>query len=150
MKKKSLASTEDLGMRLGQVHRLWRTVIDRTVQPLGLTQSRWTALMYLRHLGDGCTQKQLAESLGIELPSMSRTLDQLERQGLVRRYTSHSDRRARQVCFTPEGQQVLVALDKRATAVRERMLADVPEEEVEALRRGLTLIERNAWIMLSS
>jgi len=67
-----------LGERLGRLHRLWRMVADNELAPLGLTHPRWTALWKLRRMGDHISQKQLAESLEIELPSLMRTLGQLE------------------------------------------------------------------------
>ncbi|MDW5377060.1 MarR family transcriptional regulator [Halomonas sp. HP20-15] len=137
-----------LGMRLGHVHRLWCTVVGRTVAPLGLTQPRWTALVALRHLGDGATQKQLAETLGIELPSLTRTLAQLERQGLIKRRIRADDRRVRQVSFTAEGVRILAALDARADEARALLLAGLDEAERETLQRALRRIEINAgrWL----
>lgn len=139
-----------LGLRLGHVHRLWRMAIDRTVAPLGLSQPRWTALVVLRHLGEGTTQKRLAEALGIELPSLTRTLVQLERQGLVARRVPAGDRRVREVVFTAEGRRVLEALDARAAEARTRLLEGVADDEREALHRALRRIEHNAceWLSL--
>ncbi|MFC3291058.1 transcriptional regulator SlyA [Modicisalibacter luteus] len=137
-------------MRLGQIHRLWRMVVDQTVQPLGLTQPRWTALMCLRHLGEGTTQKQLSEALGIELSSLSRTLDQLENQGLVRRHVNGQDRRARNVSFTPQGRDILTALDSRTRSARAELLAGLPEEELETLWTALARIEHNVWQRLEA
>ncbi|WP_168380939.1 MarR family transcriptional regulator [Modicisalibacter radicis] len=137
-----------LGMRLGHVHRLWRTVVGRTVAPLGLTQPRWTALVALRHLGDGATQKQLAETLGIELPSLTRTLGQLERQGLIERRIQADDRRVRQVSFTAAGARTLASLDAHADEARALLLAGLDDAERETLQRALRRIEINAdhWL----
>ena len=137
-----------LGMQLGHVHRQWCAVVGRTVAPLGLTQPRWTALVALRDLGDGATQKQLAETLGIELPSLTRTLAQLERQGLIERRIQTDDRRVRHVSFTTEGARVLAALDARADEARALLLAGLDEAEREMLQRALRRIEINAghWL----
>ncbi|MCP1367612.1 MarR family transcriptional regulator, partial [Halomonas sp. BBD48] len=118
--------------------------------PLGLTQPRWTLLVTLRHLGEGATQKQLAEALGIELPSLTRTLAQLEQQGLVLRRIPAVDRRVREVVFTPEGHRVLEALDARASEARTLLLDGIPDAERESLHRALHRIERNACHWLSS
>ncbi|MCW8127224.1 MarR family transcriptional regulator [Microbulbifer halophilus] len=144
MLNKPISRTEGLGLWLRHVHSQWRSVVDQTVQPLGLTQSRWTVLIALRHLGDGSTQKLLAETLEIELPSLSRTLDQLAQQGLVERRTCAADRRAREVFFTPWGREVLAALETRAGEARERLLAGVSENDFDAFERVLATIEENA------
>ena len=67
-----------LAEQLGRLHRLWRTVADLELAPLGLTHPRWTALWKLSRLGGHLSQKTLAEALEIELPSLMRTLGQLE------------------------------------------------------------------------
>ena len=150
MLSKTLSQAESLGLRLRHVDRLWRTVVDQTVKPLGLTQSRWTALIALRHLGDGNTQKALADILEIELPSLSRTLDHLARQGLIERRTSALDRRAREVWFTPKGHEVLAALENRAAEARRQLVAGISEEQLEQFRQVLSLIEQNACRELGS
>ncbi|MFM9746038.1 MarR family transcriptional regulator, partial [Streptomyces brasiliscabiei] len=77
--------TLDLSLcgNMGRVHRLCREAVTAAVEPLGLTQSRWTAMIHLNHLPDGATQQQLAHSLGIEMPSLTRTVKQLEQQQLI-------------------------------------------------------------------
>ncbi|MFD1216629.1 MULTISPECIES: MarR family transcriptional regulator [Microbulbifer] len=135
---------ESIGLRLRHIHRLWRSAVDLTVQPLGLTQSRWTALVVLKQLGEGTTQKALAENLEIELSSLSRTLDQLAQQGLIRRQTCASDRRAREICFTPAGREILEALERKAGEARERLLAGVSAEDLTVFDRVLSAIESNA------
>ena len=50
------------------------------------------------------TQLDLARSLGIEGPTLTRHLDNLERNGLVSRRRSESDRRAFQVELTDAGE----------------------------------------------
>ncbi|EMP54363.1 MarR family transcriptional regulator [Marinobacter santoriniensis NKSG1] len=134
----------ELGLQLAHAHRLWRAVISQTVAPLGLTPPRWTLLVVLRHLGEGATQKQLAEALSIELPSLTRTLCQLEDQGLIERQVREDDRRVREVRFTGEGRRVLSALDARANEARAQLLDGIPPEDRNHLRRMLERIETNA------
>ena len=150
MLRKQPCEDSELGLRLGHAHRLWRMVVDHTVAPLGLTQPRWTLLVTLRHLGEGVTQKQLAEALGIELPSLTRTLAQLEQQGLVLRRIPVGDRRVREVVFMPAGWQALEALDARASEARALLLDGISDAEREALHRALRRIECNACDWLSS
>ena len=74
---------------------------DLELAPLGLTHPRWTALWKLSRLGGHLSQKTLAEALEIELPSLMRTLGQLEEQGLIERHCCSQDKRARIVTLTP-------------------------------------------------
>ncbi len=67
-----------------------------------LRQGRWTA------------QLDLARALGIESPTLTRHLDNLERDGLVVRRPSDTDRRAVLVELTEAGEQ---AHERMRTAV---------------------------------
>ena len=82
---------------MGRVHRLCRDVVTIAVEPLGLTQSRWTALIHIHMLKEGVTQHQLAQSLGIEMPSLTRTLKQLEAQLLITRCVDEHDKRSKNI-----------------------------------------------------
>mgnify|MGYP006133867971 FL=1 len=85
---------------MGRVHRLCREAVTIAVEPLGLTQSRWTALMHISMRGEGLTQLELANSLGIEMPSLTRTLKQLEEQSLIVRRVDKHDKRSKRLYFT--------------------------------------------------
>ena len=73
--KKDLEMLRELSLaeQLGRLHRLWRTVADIELAPLGLTHPRWTALWKLSRLGGHLSQKTLAEAL--ELDRLSREFD---------------------------------------------------------------------------
>ncbi|WP_336367537.1 transcriptional regulator SlyA [Marinobacter sp. C2H3] len=147
----SLSTNTDaeLGLQLAHVHRLWRSVISQTVAPLGLTPPRWTLLVMLRHLGNGTSQKRLADALSIELPSLTRTLGQLETQGLIARQLCNDDRRVREVTLTAAGQRVLADLDAHASEARARLLDGISSAERQHLSTLLDRIERNACLCLN-
>ncbi len=54
---------------------------------------------------------ELAVALGIDPPNATAVVDDLERQGLVRRGPHPSDRRAKLVETTPEGQELAARAD---------------------------------------
>src|SRR3546814_19594268 len=74
-------SQELFGLRLGLVARLWRAEIDRRLAAFGLTESRWLTLLHLSRLSEPVTQRELAESVGVQGPTLVRTLDWLEAEG---------------------------------------------------------------------
>ena len=79
---------------------------------------------------------ELAASLGIDPPNATVMVDGLESQGLVRRRPHPTDRRAKVVEATPEGE----ALARRADlilATPPPALGDLGADELEALRRIL-------------
>ncbi|ANF57807.1 transcriptional regulator SlyA [Halotalea alkalilenta] len=128
-------SQRPLGMRLAMLVRHWRAAIDERMQPLGLTQSRWALLFQLEHLGDGAIQSSLAAALGIELPSLMRTLEQLEAEGLIMRTRSAEDRRARCVALTQQGRERLNAARSVEARVQRELLSGLDDEERRLLDR---------------
>jgi len=79
----------------------------------------------------------LAEAEGVAPSTMSRILDGLVADGFVERLADPADRRALLVGLTPTGSVAVTSARRvRADALRAR-LAQLPEDEVEALRAAL-------------
>jgi MarR family transcriptional regulator for hemolysin len=74
---------------------------------------------------------------------LTRHLDQLERQGLVRRRQDASDRRAVVVELTPEGHEAHARLREVVIAFDRRLRAGLSQEEVDGLRDILARLEAN-------
>ncbi|MFB9136984.1 transcriptional regulator SlyA [Vibrio olivae] len=135
--------------QMSRATRLWKTVADEELSPLGLTHSRWTALWKLKRLGDNVSQKTLADALEIELASLMRTLNQLEEQGLVTRHCCEHDKRVRNVRLTAQGNVILEQLEQRIFNVRRQILQGISEEEMQLMRSILERISLNATAVLS-
>ncbi|HTT86799.1 MAG TPA: MarR family transcriptional regulator [Acidimicrobiales bacterium] len=74
------------------------------------------ALMYrLSRESDGLRITDLAERLGVDAPTVTRKVQQLEREGLVARHVDPGDRRASLLVLTAEGQRTI---DRVLTARR--------------------------------
>ncbi|MBT3145471.1 MarR family transcriptional regulator [Neptunomonas phycophila] len=142
------ARNRSFGLQIGHLHRLWRASITSVVQPLDMTESRWTAMVHLSKLGEGCSPRALANELAIEMPSLTRTLNQLQEHGLIERRQHPSDKRSQCLWFTPKGRDRLTELNHYIHAVREAFYQGVTDEELEAVSDTLTRMENNAkrWL----
>lgn len=132
-----------IGFRLARLPHLWRSIIDRRLAPLGLTQTRWVTLYHLWKLGEGNPQCDLARAIGVEAPSLVRTLGQLEEQGLVERRACDNDRRSKRIFLTPAAMPLLEQIDSVVLEARKEMLAGLSESELGKLDEWLGLIESN-------
>ncbi|TDC43284.1 MarR family winged helix-turn-helix transcriptional regulator [Micromonospora sp. KC213] len=101
--------------------------------PLGIAPNHFGLLTHLEH-GEGSTQQQLADALGIHRKVMVGLLDDLEQRGLAERRRHPGDRRAHAVHLTDAARQLLP---------RARRVADQHEEEILA---ALDVGER-AWFV---
>jgi|TARA_R110000751_G_scaffold9121_7_gene34962 MarR family transcriptional regulator, transcriptional regulator for hemolysin len=136
-----MAST--IGFRIARLPHLWRSILDRRLAPLGLTQTRWVTLYHLCRLGEGHPQCDLARAIGVEAPSLVRTLGQLEEQGLVERRACDNDRRSKRIYLTPAAMPLLEKIDTVAQQARKEMFAGLSEENLEQLNEWLAVIEAN-------
>ncbi|MCW5736079.1 MAG: MarR family transcriptional regulator [Enhydrobacter sp.] len=109
---------------------------------IGLTEATWRPLMYVRALGDGVRQKELATAMSIEGPSLVRLLDNLERRGFIERREDEADRRARGIHLTRSGRELAVRAARIGNGFQARLLAGVPLADLETCERVLETLER--------
>ena len=134
----------DLGFAIGEAKRLATQAMDRRMRPLGLSQATWRALFHLERHGEGVTQRALAETMGIEGPSLVRLLDNLERGGLVERRPSPTDRRANTLHLTAKARPLLKTINRVADELRAELFDGVGEEALKGARAVLQQVIDNA------
>jgi MarR family transcriptional regulator for hemolysin len=83
--------------------------------------------------GQWTTQLELARSLEIEGPTLTRHLDNLERGGLVTRQRSESDRRAFRVELTEAGEAAYGRMLGAVIAFNRRLAAGITAAELREL-----------------
>ncbi|AWM87918.1 MarR family winged helix-turn-helix transcriptional regulator [Microvirga sp. 17 mud 1-3] len=127
---------------LTKVSRKLRTAFDAQVKARELTMARArTLLRLLRH--DGITQTELAFELEIEGPTLVRLLDHLETQRLIERRPVEGDRRAKRVALTKEGRAQAGLVSGLADDIRETVLTDVAEDDLQTAIRVFRAMSRN-------
>jgi MarR family transcriptional regulator for hemolysin len=117
---------------LGQISRRWRSRLDMRLAGFGLTEARWLPLLHLARWGDGRSQKELAATLGVEGPTLVRTLDWLEREGLVTRRPDPADRRAKTLHLSARAIALHAEIEREAAGVRADLLEGITEAELLA------------------
>lgn len=130
------------GALLGGVSRQWRYLVDARLKDFGLTDATWRPLLHVSKFEAAPRQKDLAESLGIEGPSLVRLLDALERDGfIVRRVTA--DRRTKAIHLTPRGEKLGRKIETVVAAVREEILAGISDRELASAFIVLETVQRS-------
>jgi len=120
----------DFAPRLNRIGQGIRRAIDEELRALGLTDATWRPLFYLGRLGDGLRQKDLAEGMMIEGPSLVPLLDNLELNGLVERVEDPSDRRCKLIHMTAAGEKVYRQTAEIAGKISARVMRNVSDEEL--------------------
>lgn len=134
---------EQFGRLLGQLARDWRTEIDTRLASFDLTQARWLVLFRLSKGGNGLSQRALAARVGVKGPTLVRTLDRLEAEGLIERSDTPGDRRVKSIRLTsraaPERQRIQAAVE----SVRAEILAGISDADIARCVRVFERIEAN-------
>ncbi|EIZ80196.1 MarR family transcriptional regulator [Novosphingobium sp. Rr 2-17] len=108
---------------------------------LGISNSTGWALVHLQRLGAGARQSELARVVGVAEPSLVRTIQQLERGGLIVREQDQADRRANCLQLTAEGARLARSIDARLGALRAELTQGVTDKELGVAVRALDRID---------
>lgn len=130
------------GFRLAHVARRLRQAVDDELRAYGLTDATWRPLAYVGRLGEGVRQRELAEALGIQGPSLVRLLDTLERRGLIERREEEDDRRARGIYLTHSGRKLQRRILRISDSIQERVLGSAHPDDLEACMRLFDHVEQ--------
>lgn len=113
---------------------------------LGLTTPKMRALAVLSVI-EGPLIRELAVYSVVEQSTLSRALDQLAGDGLIRREADPADSRATRVFITEAGRTTFETLWPRMVEAQARMFRGIPEEErrafVATLQKMLTNIRKH-------
>ncbi len=111
---------------------LFAALVGKELESIGMRASYRHVLKPLME-GDGLTQLDLVKITKLKAPTISITLRNMEREGIVRREKNDNDRRETHVFITDKGREmhakVLEAFDK----AEKLMLAGISDKELEAV-----------------
>lgn len=105
----------DLAFLLAHASHALVTELTARLAELGISPRAHCVLS--KALAGEFTQTQVGEQCALDKTTMVVTLDALERQGLAERRPSSSDRRARIIAVTEEGERVATAADAIVAAL---------------------------------
>jgi DNA-binding MarR family transcriptional regulator len=115
-----MMSPEQVGERYLSVHHRMRRAVDEGMIDCGLTLARTKVLTQLKRRGPS-RQSVLAVDFGFAPHTITDIVDALERDGLVTRQPDPTDRRAKLVALTGQGEVAL----STASATREQLMKHV-------------------------
>ena len=133
---RTFAIEESLGYLINRAARAFANRLGDELRPFDVGIGQWAVLLHLWG-NDGLTQAQLARRVAIEQPTMVRTIDRMERDGLVIRTPDPNDRRASRITLTDRGHALRDQLVPLAAGVNQSATAALTDDEVTMLRRLL-------------
>jgi MarR family transcriptional regulator, transcriptional regulator for hemolysin len=134
---------DGFGITLHETTRALHNKIDERLRPLGLSKATWSVVGTLSCNQDPMSQRELADALSVEGPTLVRLLDRLEALGWVKRVALASDRRVKQIFLTPKAEPFLDELVAAALGVEEEMARGIPLEDIRVAHRVLLAMRDN-------
>lgn len=137
-------SDRELGYRLGAV--LLRCMSSdggtaiRVIDESGLTFQQTKVLMTLAGADESPSLKQIAEEVGLSLPSASRAVDGLVKRELVIRTEDPDDRRQRMLAVAPSGRELADRIMAARLEGLGQFAASLSDSERERLDDALELL----------
>lgn len=126
-------------LELLQSARQWRRLADLVVRPQGVSESTALPLLLIARHAD-LRHSELADLVGVEAPSLVRTIDQLCASGLVTRDADSTDKRVKRLNLTPKGQALADRLATDLNQLRKAVFDGVDETDLAAARRVLARV----------
>ena len=130
------------GFLLTDSARLLRKLIDRRLQPLGLSRAQWSILAILSN-HDGLSQSQISDELEIEKSTAGRLIDQVEKSGWIERRPIPGDRRLWGIHLTDRARQLLAEVESVILNTRAEMLRGLSAEQQQDLSELLLTVKSN-------
>jgi MarR family transcriptional regulator for hemolysin len=128
-----------IGRLLYLAHRTVHEELDRRLSLHGASLWNWVLLKEAAN-AEGASQRELAQHMGIEPPTLVRQLDKLAEDGLVERRPDPDDRRVVRVVVTPAGLDRLRELHEIVHELDDELRGILTKRDIEVLKRALPRI----------
>jgi MarR family transcriptional regulator for hemolysin len=135
-------SIEPIGLQLARTAKAVSRAVDDALGQAGGSLPIWLVLVSLKGQRHGA-QRQLAQAVGVEGPTLTHHLNRMETAGLLTRTRDPGNRRVHRVELTEAGEAAFQRLRASVTAFDARLRAGFSEEEITALGGMLVRLRSN-------
>lgn len=119
----------------------WITLLAKTMETdfenrlamYGMTRASGAVLSAI-HSDNINTPSALASFIGIDGAAITRHLDRIEKQGLVKRVQSPQDRRSIILKLTPKGAQLVPKISADSQSVNTKFMSNLTQPEIDTIQ----------------
>ena len=109
---------------------------------IDITIEQWSVLYHLWK-EDGMSQQELCQATFRDKPSITRLVDNLEKQKIVKRIADKTDRRKNKIYLTAEGKSLQDKTMEQANITLNEALEGVGDEYVDVAKQVLQIVYNN-------
>jgi MarR family transcriptional regulator, transcriptional regulator for hemolysin len=122
-----------------QFTRSFTKRLNEQLVRIGLYHSQWVIVYYLKQFGPS-TLVEISHYIDVEKPTISRTVDRLEKSQLIEKVPS-KDRRTKIIQLTEKGNQVYMEAKKVVDEFENKLIEGIPEGDLETTFRTIQLLK---------
>ena len=131
-----------IGLRLAQVAKVVNRAFDDALTGAGGSLPVWLVLIALKSR-QAANQRQLADAVGIQGPTLTHHLNAMESAGLLTRRRHPENRRVHLVELTTAGDQLFLRLREAALSFDRRLRAGLSDDDTTQLEHLLDRLRAN-------
>jgi DNA-binding MarR family transcriptional regulator len=128
----NLEPATSIGFLIKRCGVLMNQIAERSFESQPISSTQWIVLMTLSQR-TYVSPTELSLYMGYDMGALTRVVDELQRDGLVRRDRSEHDRRAVEIAITPEGRRVANAGKRVIVDLLNQLVGPYSVQEIEAL-----------------
>ena len=129
-----------------EVSKSYNAYVKEIAEKLGL-KNAYRALLFELSADEGCTQLALVRKTGLKAPTVSITLRQMERDGLVSRQTDEHDLRKTHVYMTEAGKTLVSSVKEKMAEAEDIILKNIDLGDKEILVDALQKVRDNLILL---
>ena len=133
MKDNTYSLQSSMGYWVTRLARAIEADFEGRLEQYGVTRASWAVLSAIFH-HDKTTPAELKAFVGIDGAAITRHLDRVVKQGLVRRQRSAKDRRSVNLKITAEGAALIAKIAAESKASNEKFLTGIDQAEIETMQ----------------
>ncbi|MBQ8764268.1 MAG: winged helix-turn-helix transcriptional regulator [Clostridia bacterium] len=128
--------------KMVKVTLLHRYAISTSLSGMNLYRGQPEILEYLNEHGD-CSQKELADFLGVSPASIATSLKRMSKAGFIERTEDEKDRRINRLRLSEKGNEIRLAGKAECDRVDKVMFSGFTDEEITAFSDMLSKVAKN-------
>src|SRR4051794_19583881 len=142
-------SSDPIGLQVTRTAKVLNRAFEQQLAAAGGSLPAWLILVSLKG-GQATMQRELADAVGIEGPTLTHHLHALEDAGIVRRERDRGDRRVQRVALTDAGEAMFQQLLGAVAAFDRSLRSGLRAAEVAQLGDLLARLRANATTAVSA
>ena len=134
---------EPIGLEITRTAKVLSRAFDDALAEVGGSLSTWLVLVSLKG-GTHGAQRELADAVGVEGPTLTHHLNRMEAAGLVTRRRDPDNRRVHRVELTADGEALFVGQLAAVSEFDRQLRRGLSDTQLVGLRRLLGKLRANA------